>query len=245
MLRYVIPAAVTLCLCLSAAAAPVMTLSETSFEFGYAPQNSKISHVFWLKSVGDDSLKILQVKPGCGCTKAPLEKSILAPGDSTRLEVIFSTRSYRSRISKNPSIITNEESKPTHVRISSTVMTRPDSTYPIVIRPYKLDLSQFTDKRRDRIEFAITNVSDKDLELTVIDTPEAFFEINLPSSVKAGASATATLTLLPRGEESSFEKSITIEVGDSDHTRFTIPVKRTLRVPQAQQTAGAEITARP
>jgi hypothetical protein len=44
--------------------APRLILPESEFDFGYVPQNSKISHVFWLKSAGDDSLKILKVVPG-------------------------------------------------------------------------------------------------------------------------------------------------------------------------------------
>ena len=47
-----------------AAAAPRLTMPETDFDFGFVPQNSKISHVFWLHSTGDDSLKIIQVVPG-------------------------------------------------------------------------------------------------------------------------------------------------------------------------------------
>lgn len=48
----------------SAIAAPRLLIKETAFDFGYAPQNSKVSHVFWLYSTGDDTLKILKVKPG-------------------------------------------------------------------------------------------------------------------------------------------------------------------------------------
>ena len=44
--------------------APRMTMGESAFNFGYVPQNSKISHDFWLFSTGDDSLKILKVVPG-------------------------------------------------------------------------------------------------------------------------------------------------------------------------------------
>ena len=43
---------------------PAMTIPESVFDFGYVPQHSKISHVFWLHSTGTDSLKILNVKPG-------------------------------------------------------------------------------------------------------------------------------------------------------------------------------------
>ena len=124
----------------SAQAVPKMVLEETQFDFGYVPQQAKITHVFWLKSVGDDSLKILKVTPGCGCTKAPLEKSIIAPGDSAKLEIIFSTKKYKNRVSKSPRILTNEGQTEKNIRISTHVVTRPDSTYAVVISPYKLDL---------------------------------------------------------------------------------------------------------
>jgi hypothetical protein len=45
-------------------AAPRLVLPETAFNFGFVPQNSKISHVFWLYSKGDDSLIVLKVVPG-------------------------------------------------------------------------------------------------------------------------------------------------------------------------------------
>lgn len=48
----------------SAIGAPRLTLPESSFDFGFVPQNAKVSHVFWLHSTGDDTLKILKVIPG-------------------------------------------------------------------------------------------------------------------------------------------------------------------------------------
>lgn len=45
-------------------AAPRLVIPETEFDFGFVPQNSKITHYFWLESKGDDSLKIIQVVPG-------------------------------------------------------------------------------------------------------------------------------------------------------------------------------------
>jgi hypothetical protein len=48
----------------SVLAAPELTIPVTEFNFGYVPQNSKVSHVFWLHSTGDDTLKIIKVKPG-------------------------------------------------------------------------------------------------------------------------------------------------------------------------------------
>ncbi len=48
----------------NALADPAITIPESVFDFGYVPQHSKISHVFWLHSTGTDTLKILKVKPG-------------------------------------------------------------------------------------------------------------------------------------------------------------------------------------
>ena len=45
-------------------AAPRMELPVSEFDFGYAPQHSKISHTFWIHNTGDDTLKILKVVPG-------------------------------------------------------------------------------------------------------------------------------------------------------------------------------------
>ena len=47
-----------------AIAGPRLSLREAEFDFGFAPQNAKISHVFWLLSTGTDSLNIFQVNPG-------------------------------------------------------------------------------------------------------------------------------------------------------------------------------------
>ncbi|SYZ73480.1 exported hypothetical protein [Candidatus Zixiibacteriota bacterium] len=47
-----------------ASAEPKLTIPETVFDFGFAPQNAKISHIFWLHSTGTDSLKIIKVSPG-------------------------------------------------------------------------------------------------------------------------------------------------------------------------------------
>jgi len=54
----------TVFLVAQAMALPKMFLPEEDFDFGFVPQDSKVSHVFWIKSVGEDTLKILNVKPG-------------------------------------------------------------------------------------------------------------------------------------------------------------------------------------
>lgn len=212
----------------SVCAAPRLTISEPAFDFGFVPQHSAICHKFWLLSTGDDSLKILNVIPGCGCTKAPLKTNLIAAGDSTELEVIFSTKSYRNRVTKTPTIETNEGPPNKRVTIHSTVVTRPDSTYPLIINPYKLDLSSSSEKTVNKMEFTIQNVSDAKLEVKLVSTDGDYFEVEIPSSIGAGKTGNGEIKLNESVVGESFEKSFTIELNDEAKSRFTVPIKRTV-----------------
>jgi hypothetical protein len=203
-----------------------LDIPKPTFDFGYVPQQSVVSTDFWLKSSGTEDLKILKVIPGCGCTKAPLEKDVLVPGDSTRLEVIFSTKRFTNRVTKNPRIQTNAGDQ--KVEFMSTVVRRPDSTYPIVIKPYKLDLSQPGGGASDEIRFTVQNISDQDLSLLMVASRKELFSVDLPGQIKAGQSVEGVLKLTADGAAKDFEKSFTFEVSDATTSRFTVPVKRSL-----------------
>jgi hypothetical protein len=78
-----------------------------------------------------------------------------------------------------------------------------------------------------------------DLNLSLVAAPAELFELDLPKSVKSGGKVTGTLTLKEEAISESFEKSFTIELNDEKQSRFTIPVKRTLRT--AGTPAEAEV----
>ncbi len=155
-------------------------------------------------------------------------KDVLAVGDSTELEIIFSSKKYRTKITKRPKIQTNEGPPDKFVSITVNVVTRPDSTYPLIMRPYKIDLSQTGSKTIDNMSFEIRNVSDEDLKIKMISYASEYFEVDLPKKIKAGETAKAKVKLRKKVLKKSFEKSFTIELNDEVRSRFTIPVKRKL-----------------
>jgi hypothetical protein len=128
------------------------------------------------------------------------------------------------------------------VQITANVIATPDSTFPIRIKPYKFDVSQFGEKKVDTREFVIENVSDNDLDLSLVDMPPGMFTVKLPKQVKAGQTEKGVITLKDEYLDQEFEKSLTIELNDAAKTRFTVPVKRTLRVPggTAEQKAAIQ-----
>jgi len=228
--------------CVPIQAEPVLTIEPAEFDFGYVPQNSEISRVFQLRNAGDDTLLITKVVPGCGCTKTPLQKSTLAPGESTELEIIFSTRTYSGRITKRPRIETNEASQPRYVPIYANVVTRPDSTYPLQVRPYKLDLSQFGTTVRDQMKFTLANVSDTSLGVTLVYFPDDLIAVEIPETIGARSDVDAVVRLDEDALEQSFEKSITLRLGDRSGSRYTIPIKRQVRSPLGQATESGSDT---
>lgn len=117
------------------------------------------------------------------------------------------------------------------MQIDCEVMRRPDSTYPIIIKPYKLDISQFGEKVRDQMKFTIMNVSDKPIPLSAASLPNDYITLTLPATVPAGKSVEGLIKLKPDALKKEFEKSLTIQLGDEKSSRFTIPVKRSLRLP--------------
>lgn len=159
---------------------------------------------------------------------------MLPVGDSAKLEIIFDTRTYKSKVSKRPKIQTNEGPPDKRVTISATITPRPDSTYPIRISPYKVDLSQFSDKVIDNAEFTITNVSEEALDISMIAIANDFFSVKLPDQIKPGETISGKIKIDDDYLAKSFNKSFTIELSDQQKSRFTVPIKRTIRTPGNQ-----------
>lgn len=217
-------------------AAPGIRVSPEQFNFGTLPQHSTVKSIFWIHSIGDDTLRITRVIPGCGCTKAPLEKDVLPPGDSTRLEIIFDSKSFRGQISKSPRIETNAGKPDAVVTFSAMVTPHPDSTRPLTISPYKLDITQFGERQRSEATFKITNHSDRELAVTPISLPADIALVDLPKRIAAHATVPVRVSLRELGMTTEFERSITFELNDAAKSRYTVPVKRQLQKPAAIST---------
>jgi len=130
------------------------------------------------------------------------------------------------------------------VTIHANCIQRPDSTYPVVVKPYKLDISQFGDRVRDKMKFTITNVSEEDVSLTLITGLPNIASIDLPDKIKAGQSARGEIILNPDTLADEFEKSFTFEVGDETKSRFTVPVKRSVKKPAASGNSNEKSSGR-
>ncbi len=203
-----------------------LRLDENNFDFGFAPQNSLVSHTFWLFSTGTEALEIDSVVPDCGCTNVPLDRNIIPPGDSVALRVLFATNDYETRISLRTQVHyrTSEGAASKQVQIVCTVSENPDSQWPLLIKPYRIEWNSLPNREQNFESFSITNVSERDAILRLIDYRSDLFEISLPTRVQSDDSRVGTLSLHRTPFSGSVISSITIEVENGSRSRITIPI---------------------
>lgn len=118
-LRYVAPLALLLVTCAARASAggikitgPVIEITPPVFDFGTLPQESLRKVTTWIRNDGTEPLRIHGITSDCGCTVAQLSDSTLAPGDSTKLRITFSTRHFSGAITKHIRLLTNDPAAP-------------------------------------------------------------------------------------------------------------------------------------
>jgi len=207
-------------------AEPDLSIPEKTFNFGNVPQNSILSHTFWLVSSGSDTAGIIRIESSCKCMTAPLQSDIIPPGDSIPLTLIYESRRYHGFANHHAVISVSGMEREDTVNILADINQFPDSTFPIVIKPYKLDISRFDENIRDEIDFEITNNSNKDVSITMIHFPDTLGKIKMPDKIKAGQTEEGRLKLDDDMLEMSFDLTMTIETDDPDRSRFTIPIRR-------------------
>ena len=203
-----------------------LEIDETSFDFGYIPQVCKVAHTYVMRASGTDSLKILNVKPGCGCTQAPINTEVVAPEDSTAVELIFtSVETYRGTMQKTATVTCNDDARGTFsLRFKATINTSPDSAQPAQLSPWNIDFTEAM--RAKEVEVSVKNVSKEPLSLALVSYPFEFINVILPANdIAPGKSGVIKVRIAPGCKESSFEKSFTFTTGRAaDSKRYTVPV---------------------
>jgi len=204
---------------------PALEIPQSAFDFGYIPQQAQFSRTFYLKSSGDEAVKIIKVIPGCSCTQAPLDKDIIYPGDSAALEIIFNSKKYVGLVTKRPRVETNTYPPGQRVSFSANVVAAPDSTLPLIIEPWLADFSPQNGPGNTRT-LAITNRTNSELEIVVVDKPKDRVKIKLPEKITPGETVNAVFEFDGADKDTELIKSITFQINDPDQSRFSIPIMR-------------------
>jgi hypothetical protein len=91
---------------------PQATFDKLTHSFGTINQNTVNTVSFKLTNNGQAPLIIRKTKASCGCTASEPKKMLLAVGESTSIDVTYSSGTKSGRQSQNVTIITNDPAQP-------------------------------------------------------------------------------------------------------------------------------------
>lgn len=204
---------------------PKIELSHEQFYFGFMPMNAIVQHSYWIRNKGNDTLQIISVKPGCGCTTAPLSKEKIAPDDSALLKVTFDSKNMVGKMVKDVEIFSNDPQKPsTSVRFFAVVNREHDF---VRATPNALRFSKFGSKDGRMVKaLDIKNGSNETFELKVVELPADYVAIDKKTAkLKPGETATFQVEQTASVKnESDVLTSLTVEFIGQETDRITIPI---------------------
>jgi hypothetical protein len=199
------------------------------FDFGVTPQFSEVSHVFWLRNTGDETLVIDDVIPNCSCTEAPIEKKNVEPGDSTRIELIFGSTTYDGPVSKFAQVKCNGKGRVPALTFIANVIPDSERIGPIVAEPRRINLND--DESRSNVgenlatAITLTNTGKEPVNITMIDKPDRDIIVDdFTGTLAPGEARTLNVRFTEALPELTFSRSITFAVSDSTEARLTVPV---------------------
>ena len=109
-MKQIIALFVFVALCASSIAAqPVMTIKETTIDYGSIEKGSEPLRKFGFTNTGTEPLVIKDAKGSCGCTVPNWPKEPVMPGESSVIEVRYDTN-REGAFTKTVTLKTNEAS---------------------------------------------------------------------------------------------------------------------------------------
>jgi hypothetical protein len=125
------------------------------------PAQSPLKAKIQLKNAGNELLKITEVKPGCGCTTAPLDKYEVKPGEVANMEVSLNISSYSGDITKSIHIVSNDP-----VNGDAYLFLKTNVFRPITIEPSQyLGKSIIQVEQETTFDYKLKNHTDKPIKL--------------------------------------------------------------------------------
>lgn len=140
------------------------------------------------------------------------------------MELIFKTKTYKSKVSKYATIYSNDPDQPTvKIHLTSTVYPEPDTALPYTLSPDKITLSQ--ENKKNKIIFE--NVGDSKMLIEPVGGYLDGFKVDVKNDdPKPGQQSELKFEWADEFGKENMESSITFNVSGAEKGsyRFSVPV---------------------
>jgi hypothetical protein len=207
---------------------PHAVVSPSSWDYGYIPQKSTVSHVYYLHNSGTAPLIVSKIDAGCDCTFVSGIDGPIAPGDSAAVVVTFRTGRYSKGVKKAAKIHTDESQEAIHhLRYKAFVIKPGEATGDISVIPQKLNWNTDEGAFDFKVDtLRIVNNGGDSVAVALLGVPDDIIDaIDFPPGLASGEQADVFLHLADRPAETSPALSLTLSFIGQDTTIVTIPIE--------------------
>ena len=174
----------------------VIKFNNIEHDFGKIKEEAgKVKCTFTFTNTGDDTLKIINVKPSCGCTAVDWTKTGVLPKKTGYINAEFDPAKRPGTFNKGISVTTNDPSQPMiNLVIKGEVLQKPkgvEDIYPVIVGNLRLEGAQFnfgntknTEIRKDTLK--IFNSWKKPMTLGFKDVATYITAKAVPETLKPG-----------------------------------------------------------
>ncbi len=204
----------------AAFAAPVVNVSQLSYDFGTVLQGETVHHRFAFSNTGDASLQVEKISSSCGCTAALASAKTLAPGESGEIQASFDSARFRGEVSKTVYLYTNDPVRPM-VQLQLKGVVREE----VALEPQLVNFGTVVPKKTITTKVTLVNQGDREVRLGKPETtaPELRASFNMEAVPSRGKS-TITLSLTPKPGQSRFSGYVLFKASGAREHDLRIPV---------------------
>lgn len=198
-----------------------------TYDWGKVEQTKgPLKTIIKIKNIGNEPLKIHSVKPGCGCTTAPLDKDVIQPGEFGSLDVTLQISKDAGRIIKGITLTTNDPEKD-----KLDIMLKANVLVPISQFPAILTFGNISLKKDNIAKMVLTNNVDRDIKILSVVNSTTDFTTNLKEGqiLKAGKDFVLEGYIKAKSKiQGSMYATITLETDDPTMHYVSIKVMGTV-----------------
>lgn len=167
-----------------------------------------------------DTLRIYNVKPGCGCTTAPLDKDKIAPNQFATLDITFNVQGNKGDVHKSIAISTNDPDR-RHADLHLVAnVSEPLSLFP----KYLTFLNSFVGVN-DSAKVVLSNNSDVDIRIEEVSVEPADFKVSVKKGTVVPKQGMITIMgYFKPGTYGRFTGKINLKTNFPDIPRYTISI---------------------
>ena len=208
---------------------PKIYVTPEDFDFGTIEQGKVFIYSYNIVNNGTDTLKIYDVKPGCGCTAAKPEKNILLPGESTKLKIEFNTEGREGNQEKYVSILSNDPKTPQfQIKFHGIIKKKPIDLTVNSRVSFKETSHNFGKVKEGSVvecTFTFTNIGKYDLVINDVKANCDCITVT-PSAklIKPGKEGTIKVKLNTKDREGKMSRNITIYSNDPEEPSKIVSV---------------------